>query len=71
MSDKQERCEFCIPVIKDILEGLPWTEEELTVMRANIEVLGKGLHCDVSRLTCLPLLRIQKEIDNARKPAGA
>jgi hypothetical protein len=66
MSDT-EFCKFCNENIEEIVGILPLGVKDLTTLRDGIEVLGKKMECDKTRNSCLPLLRVQKQIDKLNK----
>ena len=66
-----ERCSYCMPESKEILNniGQLMSLEELIAVRGGIEALGRVLYCGDTKEICMPLLRVQRQIEkNERKP---
>lgn len=68
---KPERCNYCIPESKTIVDcvGGYMTDEELEAVINGVLAMGRILHCGDEKETCLPLLHFQKEITR-RKDVG-
>ena len=65
MTEKSERCDYCMAESKIIFEfvGDLMTLDELIAVRGGIEALGRVLHCGDEKEVCMPLLRVQKHIE--------
>jgi len=65
MTEKKERCEYCMPESKSIFDniGQLMTLDELIAVRGGIEALGRVLYCGDTKEICMPLLRVQRQIE--------
>jgi len=65
----QERCDYCMPESKSIFDniGQLMSLEELIAVRGGLEALGRVLYCGDTKEICMPLLRVQKQIEKNKK----
>jgi hypothetical protein len=58
-----------MPEIRIILDvvGSRMTDQEIIAVRTGIEALGAVMKCGESELTCLPLMRLQFQLDKNGK----
>jgi len=65
---KGEKCSYCMPYLNDVLNIFKGevSIDQLIKMRSGVEALGKVMKCGMDELTCLPLKRVQREIEKVQ-----
>ena len=65
----QERCDYCMPESKEIFGnvGNRMSIEGLTAIRDGLEEQGRVLYCGDTKEVCMPLLRVQRQIEKNKK----
>ena len=68
--EQKDGCDYCISQYVSTIDRKIIPYDGLVRVREAVEVFGKAFACDETKVVCLPLLRVQSEIDKCRGKGG-